>query len=452
MERDEKGGQKARRGILRRTDSGRTAGRDIQEAIEVKFLIVVPFWRNRQHVGVYRVDRFLRWLERKNIPVVLIRSGNDDHAEIFPWGVEISIRDPLLKIHNDPQTNQFGDVLLRWSKSLIRQIMNQIIYPDLEMIWARRVAAHPLILKYAGDITHVLSSSPPESPHVAASRLAHKLGAKLVVDMRDGWLDEPLKPLLRRSRLRQRQEGVLERRILEQAEHIFVTSEEWRELLEARLPCALNKTAVLTNAYPLDETADQWTIREKAPDKTGRTKLLHVGRFTGSSKSRRPRHLLEPLLRGAGDNTGPCEVTLLGDLRPSDSAEIRALAPQFEALGWSLVTLPRVSREESLQILKSADGLLLLSTSHAAIPSKLFEYIPSGKPVLALTPRQSAVWKIGEELSQLYLVDYTQDNQDWISTTTDFIDSAQRNTRGDVPPEFTEEHTSRIFYNTLLDV
>lgn len=418
----------------------------------MKFLIVAPFWGNPQHVGVYRVDRFLRWLSNRNIPVVLVRRGNHDGVENSPWGITVSIHYPLRPAHAGTASGQATTtpdqaLPIRFAKWAARHFL----IPDTEVAWAWRAATHPLVRKYGVGATHVLSSSPPESPHVGASRLARSLGARHVVDMRDGWLDEPLRPILLRSRLRRWLEGIQEKRILKRAANIFVTSQVWKELLEARLPFTQGKITVLTNAYPAGDMSYR-------PIGDGETKaypqpltLLHSGRFTGSSLSRRPRHLLGPLLQGINERTGPGELLLLGDLSTIDIADIDELAPEFQAKGWSLRIQSHVSRAESLRILQTVDGLLLLSTSYAAVPSKLFEYIPSGKPILALTPEQSAVWRIGEKLQQLFLLDYSQKNENWISTSADFIESARTKRYSDVPLEFSEEHLSTVFYKTLLD-
>lgn len=417
----------------------------------MKFLIIAPFWGSSRHVGVYRVERFIRWLAKRNIPIVLVKRGDIDHAETTRWGVMVSIRYPLKKAAAakapGPTRTAKHSMIVRF----LRWLADRLLIPDSEVAWAWRAASHPLVMRNADGVTHVLSSSPPESPHVGAYRISRRLKARHVVDMRDGWLDEPLRPILQRSRFRQFLEGAQERRILKRADKIFVTSEVWKELLETRLPFAKGKTTVLTNAYPSDDTPTRATETDKFLAPLRRLTFLHSGRFTGSSLSRRPRHLLEPFLRGIPDEAGPGELLLLGDLSSDDTADISELAPLFKTKNWTIRIQERVSREECLRIIQSVDGLLLLSTSHAAIPSKLFEYIPSRKPVLALTPVQSAVWRIGEELPQIFLIDLSRRNEDSISTIAKFIEASKKSEYGDVPLEFSEEHLSRVFYRILLD-
>jgi len=80
-----------------------------------------------------------------------------------------------------------------------RALVYWLFNPDPTVVWARARPSTPL---YCGHGRHrlILSSSPPESAHVGAWLLSqYRTGVPHIVDMRDGWLDEPLKPLLRSS-------------------------------------------------------------------------------------------------------------------------------------------------------------------------------------------------------------------------------------------------------------
>ena len=99
-------------------------------------------------------------------------------------------------------------------------------------------------------------------------------------------------------------------------------------------------------------------------------------------------------------------MTLLGDLEPEDLEEVEQCRSVFDAKGWTIEVKGAVSREKMMLILGRADGHLLLSASVAALPSKLFEYLPLGIPIFVSTPRSSALWQVGESLEQLFVTDY----------------------------------------------
>ena len=411
-----------------------------------KVIIVAPFWRNPPHVGIYRIDRFVRWLSTQGVNITLVRAGSTDQVQQMSWGVEVTVRDPL-ELYGDPVAGGGYTTPTRRPNRLRRFAAYLLFNPDPTVVWAKRAAYHPLVLEHGQGATCVLSSNPPESSHVASSLLAKQLQTDLIVDMRDGWLDEPLKPLLQHFRWQRWREGRLETPILRQAKHIFVSSVVWKDLLENRLPFTKGKTTVLTNGYPPESLRPAPTGKKCTA--FNRITLLYAGQFTGSRNTRKVQYLLKPLLEGIQCSQSKGDVVLLGNLEEDDLTEVNHWKPQLEALGWSVVVQSSVPRLELLERLHQADGLLLLSVSPATIPSKLFEYLTSGRPILCLTPEGSALWQLGESLPQVFLLDDSQ-HQKVASIVKDFLAvCVVENLHYEIPPDFTEESLSKIFLQDL---
>lgn len=409
-----------------------------------KAVIIAPFWGQPGHVGNYRVERFVRWLSDEHVEIVLIRAGASTCRRVMPWGIELTVRDPLGVYRDKAPT---GASVKRRKSSRMRQLLVRWLFnPDPGIIWAQFAARHRLVAKNAVGAIFVLSSSPPESAHIAAASIARKLATKLVVDMRDGWLDEPLKPLLRASRFQRWREGRLEKSVLEGADRVFVTSPVWKALLENRRPIVRGKTTVLFNAYPPNERSP--IKRTGGSRSNGPIKLLHAGRFTGSSLSRVASKLLEPLLPGIAGAGAVGVVTLLGTLEARDLEEIARWEQRFLSEGWTIEIKDAIPRDEMMTLLGQADGLLLLSASYAAIPSKLFEYIPIAKPIFATTPQGSAVSRIGVLTGQIFLSDYRQPDP---VVARSFISACQEPKHSySSPDEFSEEFLSKIFLREVL--
>ena len=264
--------------------------------------------------------------------------------------------------------------------------------PDPGILWARRAARHPLVLEHGKNADIVLSSSPPESAHFCAARLSKQLSAKLMIDMRDGWLDEPLKPLLQTSQLQRIREGRLERRILRQANKIFVTSEVWKELLTERLPFTGEKVVVLTNGYPYPEPDITSTSNR---DSNEPLSLLYAGKLSLSRSTQKASLLLAPLLAGVRKFEKAGRIEFMGEMAASDLEELDSWKPQFAETGWSLTVSSAVPRDEVQAKLNKADGLLLLCEAQAAVPAKIYEYLAVAKPLFAVAPKGSAVERMG---------------------------------------------------------
>lgn len=366
-------------------------------------MIIAPFWRQEGHVGVLRIQRFMRWLSSEGARIVLVYAGASDGVEERPWGVEVRVRDPLGLNWEAPvgaAPPPVGAVAPPARRNrLLRAAGLAILAPDPAVAWACRAARHAGVLERARDVDLVISSSPPESAHLAAVAVARRCGKRVLIDLRDGWLDEPLKPQLRSSRLRRWREGRMESRVLARADRVLVSSPGWRTLLLRRRPGIAAKVAVLTNAYP--------DLQAVAADRRGdRLRLIHTGRFTGSRSTQSVDLLLAPLFAAAGDRDVPAaDIVLRGGLEPDDLQRARVWADRLGARGWSLAIEPSIGRAAMMAELAAADGLLLLAASQAAVPSKFYEYLVVGRPILAVAPRDSAVWTMSASLPQVILAD-----------------------------------------------
>ena len=366
-----------------------------------KAVLFVPFWGQPGHVGNNRVDRFIRWLAEDGFYVAVIKAGGIAGQRDTAWGQEITVRDPLgLYRVSDPSGNC---AIPRKPSKLRRTIAYMLLNPDPTIVWAQLAAGHPAVVRAAREAKFVLSSSPPESALVGGWKLSRLVGIPHFVDMRDGWLDEPLKPLLHNSTLRRWREERIEKRILKDASAIQVTSEVWQELLCTRMPELKGKVKVLTNEYPPHIYPNN-NLRQAFEKKDKQSLvLIHAGQFLGSDVRRRPNLLLTSLMNVIRGQTCRGVVQLIGRLSIEERDIIRSFESDFSENGWVIECPGSVPRSELLQRLLKADGLLQHSTSYAAVPSKLFEYIPTGKPIFVVTEQNSATWRICERLPQVFL-------------------------------------------------
>ena len=407
----------------------------------MKALLITPFWRRPNHLSAVRTERFIRWLKRDGWEIVLVRAGETDQAYEQPWGVEIGIRDPL-GLHPERQETSAQQATKQYSRST--QLAAALLFnPDPGILWTRRAANHPLVLEHGKDADIVLSSSPPESAHLCAENLAKQLNAKLVVDMRDGWLDEPLKPLLQTSQLQRTREGRLERRILRQADKIFVTSDVWQELLTARLPFTGEKVVVLTNGYPYPEPDITATSNRESKEPLS---LLYAGKLSLSRSTQKASLLLAPLLAGMRRFEKAGRIEFMGEMAASDLEELDSWKPRFAETGWSLTVSSAVPRDEVQAKLNKADGLLLLCEAQAAVPAKIYEYLAAAKPLFAVSPKGSAVARMGTGLPHFFHVASNQREDSENLAAQRFLEACKdRQTGFPVPDRYTDQHLSEIF-------
>jgi glycosyltransferase involved in cell wall biosynthesis len=412
-----------------------------------KAVLFIPFWGQAGHVGNHRVERFVRWLYEDDYQVVIIQAGARDEYHETPLGLTLAVRDPLGRYRENsrdkarPSPDKKNTKILQW-------LAHRIFNPDSGILWARAAARHANVIKVATGAEFILSSSPPESSHVGAWLLSRRLDIPHIVDMRDGWLDETLKPILLESAFRRWSEGRIESRILSNARKIFVTSNVWYELLRQRYPVIAGKIAVLTNGYPINSVSGG-NIRKPVSSEQGIV-LIHAGRFLESRLTQLPDLLLDPLLAAIRQSRTNGVVKLIGPLTEEELDVIGNYKNRFEESVWRIECPGFMQRDQLLKELQEANGLLLLSASPAPIPAKLFEYIPTGRPMLVVTERNSATWRICEKLPQACLVDFKFPCNESISRFADLI--CKESIPSIMPEHFYEVSLSKTFNEVIKKI
>lgn len=406
-----------------------------------KILIIAPFWQAPGHVGNYRVDRFIRWLKSNGYSICVLRSGKKNEVQNKDWGFEITKKDHIFLI-TETLRNLSNKPILKifWYVWLTLILIFSPV--DEFFIWASRILSGFNFQKYFDDIDLVISTSPPNSSHLAAYKISKKYSIPLITDFRDGWLDEPLEQKLNKIKLLRKREVNWEKNIISHASKVFVTSDIWKEMLVSRFSGINEKIKILTNAYPEFEFSSELSSRGKVP-------LLYTGRFAGSSKKRSMDLLFNPLFHTLKENIAEVEITFLSDLRREEFKLFDKWEKEFAGINIVLKLYEHLPRNKMFEFINQSIGLLMLSAGYGPLPSKLFEYIKSGKPIFAVTPRGSAVSQLAEKLPQLFLYDSLTDGNDF-SSINKFINACKSgNYKHNIPEEFTEDYLSKIFLREI---
>ena len=275
------------------------------------------------------------------------------------------------------QEQQFRIATLE-SSSILGRLRDRIMIPDTKLGWLlpaiqvgrRAIAEQQPIL--------ILSSSPPETPHLIAAQLACLSGLPWVADFRDGWLFEPPNPAMRQAWLRRWLEGRLERSIVLQATALTTAQAPLADDFRARYPRASAEVRTVTNGYDAAEFAG--LNRQRKPD--GTFLLVHTGALSGSRQGTSPSGFFRALSDVARqDPATPLRVRMVGDTNPRERAEALSLG-----LGEYVTFIPPVSNREAHQHQLDADALLLITArrQRSIAPLKLYDYIGAGVPILAL--------------------------------------------------------------------
>jgi hypothetical protein len=259
----------------------------------------------------------------------------------------------------------------------LRRLGDTLLLPDSYAGWIGPALRAGRKILDEGDVELIYSSSPPDSSHLVARRLAAESGLPWVADFRDPWfnlhLKQPPSPLHAAWHRR------AEARVLREAQVVAVT-EGWRRHyadLTARAP------RLIRNGF---DPADFAVVEAGADVEAGdEIHLLHTGKLS-LTRSARPFFAgLALLLERRPELRRRLRVTFLG-LRESDNESAAAELGLEDLVSFA----DPVPHAESVARQAAADILLLIKHDDPRyrdlIPGKFYEYTAAGPPILAMTP------------------------------------------------------------------
>lgn len=333
--------------------------------------------------GRHRVLIVVRDYPPANTPATLRALGLARYLPEFGWEASIvtmrvganAARDPsLMRLVPDEQKvyRAFGFDSKDWF-SIGGRYPRLLALPDRNVSWLPAGVVQALRAVRQGGVDVILSSGPPLTAHCIARVVQRITGLPWVADIRDLWDGPP-----EHARLSHSVEHRLACRLLRACDRLTVVTQEMAEGLRRSYDVDVShKAHILPNGFDEAEFAG---LEAPAPG-SGRFTIAHVG--YASSAYRNPRPFLEAL-RGClerGDLPKHTQVSFLG----ADET-VRALSGSL-GLDDVIRVRERVPYLEALREMCAASALLLLQGDEFrhAVPAKAYEYLRSGRPIVALT-------------------------------------------------------------------
>jgi glycosyltransferase involved in cell wall biosynthesis len=353
--------------------------------------------------GVQRVAKFVRYLpEHGYVVTVVTGTGTADDLWTPQDGTLVAGIPPETRVHRVPGPEPRLDVG-GWRRRAARVLAR----PSPFTRWWVDGAAG-LGCAVGGDADVVVCELVPYESAEAAVRIARALGKPWVADLQDPWaLDEMW---LYPTGLHRRRDLARMRALLGTAAAVVVNTREALLRFRRRFPELATRLYAIPNGFDAEDFARPLRPRTDDAFRIVHTGTMHTELGLQHRRSRRARELLggtpvrgvdfltrshvfllealeivfarEPELRRK------VEVHLAGALTAADRAAT-AGAGHVQARGY----LPH---EETLDLARGADLLFLpmhdLPTGVRAglVPGKAYEYLASGRPILAAVPAGDA--------------------------------------------------------------
>jgi glycosyltransferase involved in cell wall biosynthesis len=268
--------------------------------------------------------------------------------------------------------------LLRKFKDFVGMLLTDC--PDSHVFWVPFALARGfrIMREHRPDV--IYSTTPPHSTHYVALILGWLFRTPYVIDFRDPWETErPRASSGPIARLLASLERASKRLVVRRAAKVVCCTRGDRDDLKKEVPGLPDERfAVITNGYdPIDFAAV-----EPAPRTSGKLVLVHSGTIYGGIAGEF-FDALRILLRQRPGVVNELEVQLVGQIGVQYADDVRELEAAGLVRAFGLQ--PHAT---ALRMVQSGDIMLILlgggifPPSH--IPAKVFEYLYSRKPILAI--------------------------------------------------------------------
>jgi glycosyltransferase involved in cell wall biosynthesis len=344
----------------------------------MRLLLLAYYFPPMGGMGSLRALSFATHLREAGIDVTVVapRTGTWGHDDSLsaPPGVRVvrtGTLEPgvlarrLSRLGRDRGvTREMGGGRLRGAKGLLQRLLH---VPDANVGWVLPAAAAARREALRGRFDVILSSSPPVSAHLAAAAASARLGAPLVLDVRDFFEEQRLF-----GGLRSRLDGRIEARILRRARG-FVAP--YRGILDALRERREAPAVEIRNGY------DEEDFAGPAPSPaTDAFRLVHVGTTYSGRADWRP--LLSAVAAVVAEGR-PIRLRFVGKEDPGlrRTAERCGAAGACEFAGYS-------THSDAIREMRSASALLLFSwapsgpAGRGLVLGKTFECLRAGPPIL----------------------------------------------------------------------
>jgi glycosyltransferase involved in cell wall biosynthesis len=272
---------------------------------------------------------------------------------------------------------------------LRRTMLESLNIPDIVTGWILPAVVAGRALVRRSDIACLFSSGPAWSSHLAALGLARLTGLPWVAHFRDPWSQGSVS---RDSQWAQRANARLERAVVERAATVICVTDRHTDLLRRHYAsCDPGKFVTVPNGFDGAEweEAEQDVGAAGARASVGQFVITYAGAlYVGRS----PLLVLEALQRLsqtrdlALDRVRFDIIVNDGMRQLPDGRDIMDVAREM-GLGGSVEVLGPLPRRDTLKRLLASNLLLLLGHNFTMqVPGKLYEYLRTGRPILALAP------------------------------------------------------------------
>ncbi|MFC1719532.1 glycosyltransferase family 4 protein [Pseudomonadota bacterium] len=268
-------------------------------------------------------------------------------------------------------------------------------FPDIRRDWAQSVVDLACKLHEKDPFDLVYTTSYPYSAHIAGGKIKQKLALPWVADLRDPWSENEVMLGWLPSWVRRKHDQA-EHNMAHFADALTFAHPRTAQQFQEKYGCSSERCIGITNGYDPDDYKGFKTV---PPVDNGIVKMVHTGSFYGDYSPDALRFALEQIWKTPSDLPVKLSIRFIGGAGDVAFPDLPGLKVEV---------IPRVSQKEALREQEEANILLIVfdrrvGASH--IPGKLYGYLASGRPILAVVPPNGDTAKIIRECNAGWVID-----------------------------------------------
>lgn len=372
-----------------------------------KILIITYYWPPSGGAGVQRWLKFAKYLRNFGWEPVIYTPLNPEFPAIdntlakdIPADVEV-IRTPIWepyefykKFTGKKSTTKINSGFLNDKKSpgLVEQlsvwIRGNLFIPDARKFWIKPSVR--FLTKYLKEnhVDAIVSTGPPHSMHLIALAIKTRLNIPWLADFRDPWTDIDYYKELNISAFADRKHKKLELKTIKACSAMVVVSGDMKENYEKM---GANNVNIITNGFDPDDMAVDQVVRDK------KFSISHIGTLPPSLNLKGLWQVLSELSESLPNFRNDLEIKLVGKVDHSVIDDLKSynLSDQLNRIEY-------VTHDKAAFLMRQSAILLLAinkdsPNAKGILTGKFFEYLASGRPIMAIGPTDGELAQILKE-------------------------------------------------------